>query len=111
VYFGVGSTDIGQIVEEPTRKRHQGNVLDARIRDALSNHWDVRQALYYRKLKLRGEATASATWKDARPGEPRQQEPGALAETPGCDREQGEQGSLRTVLPRQGEAIRAGHER
>jgi hypothetical protein len=69
VYFGVGSAEIDQIVEEPTGKRHQGKVLDTRIRDALSNHWDVRQALYYRKLKLRGEATASATWKDATPGD------------------------------------------
>jgi hypothetical protein len=69
VYFGVGSADIDKIVEGPTGKKHQGQLLDERVREALSKHWDLREGLYYRKLKMRGEAVASATWRDAKPAE------------------------------------------
>jgi hypothetical protein len=69
VYFGRDSFEIDKIVDEGPdgrggrRRVHQGNALDAWIRNDLFKRWDVRTALYFEELPVRGEARASATLK------------------------------------------------
>lgn len=63
VYFAVDSHEIDKVVDEGGRagRIHQGNKLDAWIREDMIGRWDVREALYRGDLPVRGEARASAT--------------------------------------------------
>lgn len=65
VYFAVDSHQVDNWVNEGGREGriHQGNKLDAWIRDDMVARWDVREALLRGDLPIRGEARASATLK------------------------------------------------
>ena len=63
VYFDVGSFELDKIVSAAGDRKHQGNALDAWIRENVVTHWDVKQALIRGKLAMRVEARASATAK------------------------------------------------
>src|SRR5262249_35665687 len=63
VYFAVDSHDVDKIVDDRDGRIHQGNKLDAWIRNDIITRWDVRDALLRGHLPIRGEARASATLK------------------------------------------------
>jgi hypothetical protein len=65
VYFAVDSHQLDRAVDEGGRagRVHQGNKLDAWIRNDMIARWDVREALLRGDLPIRGEARASATLK------------------------------------------------
>jgi hypothetical protein len=63
VYFDIGSAELDKIVSAAGDTKHQGNALDAWIRENVVTHWDVKQALIREKLAMRVEARASATSK------------------------------------------------
>jgi hypothetical protein len=63
VYFEIGSSELDKVVKEPDGRIHQGNKLDAWIRDNLIGRWDVHEALLRGDLPVRGEARASAALK------------------------------------------------
>ena len=62
VYFDVGSFELDKIVSAAGDTKHQGNALDAWIRENVGTHWDVMQVLIREKLAI-VEARASSTSK------------------------------------------------
>ena len=51
------------------RRRRRGNAFAAWVREEVNSKWDVMQALYWKKVEMRGEGPASATGHGMNPAQ------------------------------------------
>ena len=62
VYFDKDSSELDKVVKGGNEApKHQGNAFAAWVREEINSKWDVMQALYWKKVAVRGEGHASAT--------------------------------------------------
>jgi hypothetical protein len=70
VYFDKDSSELDKVVKGGNEApKHQGNAFAAWVREEVNSKWDVMQALYWKKVAVRGEGHASATGHGMNPAQ------------------------------------------